>query len=615
MRTRPLMSVLVLVGAHGCGGRGSTEVRVQPAPSVSSEAEGRAIAPGVMVWSGPATADPAGAIIGQVRNDGQPAVGALITVTSHVRGVGPKLASTNEAGHYELRGLAAGTYDISFLDADSEAGGAGLVVAAGGTTIVNADLPPPAAASTCPEESCQDGFTLGFSPPLLLDRGYRLELRADGESIECVADPTRNATTGCGGKSFTCSSPRAIVFPIGCDPATLDVLRLPFLPRAVHVTLSLGAAVIFDRELKPEYERFYPNENYLDANGVRCGQGCVAGGYTVPLTLDDLTTPNKNAADPWLDGKKMDTLLAPWATCATISELVDPELKVRARPTLNGVLVEIYSAGSGREATSSETLVHLNRGSCDGMVISVDGAKDSSIQSVTLDDGVGFSDASVLLGAVLPDLPVGAELAAARALVLWADADPPAAAAPDQGVLGPAMPDQPEYLGRPRGSPQALWDTHELARAGVASSALAGEDGDKIDDLLTWPVRAPTLLATQGDLQLWETRFRSRLGGGVLAVYDARRDRHRWLLATVADERLLRAKTSHFDLLLFSGELALVRTHFDGRQSLWAIDVASGVARPVLAGEEATFARGKGGVVVSRDQEPDELIPLSALRR
>jgi hypothetical protein len=264
-----------------------------------------------------------------------------------------------------------------------------------------------------------------------------------------------------------------------------------------------------------------------------------------------------------------------------------------ARRTPTGVEVSDYDAGSGRWATFEETHVHLARGGCDTERFSLQGGKASLIQGLKIDPGGRFGDIVALLDAVWVSEPANDDLAAARMLVQ--DASGMESVASGQGLPGTALPVQPDHAGRPHGSPRAFWDKHALSSASVAPSRLVDEAGEPRAGLVTAPIPAPIPLASRGRWELWEVRLATRLGGGLLAVYDVANDRTRWVLGTELDAGTpIAGGGSHFELLVFDGDLLVVRTHDGGDQALWAIDLARGLTRAVAPGQPETFRHAAG---------------------
>jgi len=319
---------------------------------------------------------------------------------------------------------------------------------------------------------------------------------------------------------------------------------------------------------------------------------------------------------PWVEGPAAGALLRPWSTCDGLAEAVAPQRDgetLRARQVPHGVDVNRYSAGSGRWATAFETTLRLLDRSCSAVGFAVSGGKESLLAALTLVALGGAAEPTLeqlrdLASAVVVGDPDRTELAAARMLMQLAG-DPPGAL-PATGILGGARPVQPEHVGLPRGAPASLWSPAALAAAGVAAPP-RNEDGSAFDAMLAWPVRPPVALITVGRWQLWELRFRARAGGGMLAVYDRRSHRHRWLWATESDDRAGAGEPGHFEILAFHGDLLLVRTRLDDHESLWAVDVARGITRPVE--RSGSFRAVPGGVEVTGEQGEASTIPFAAL--
>ncbi len=308
----------------------------------------------------------------------------------------------------------------------------------------------------------------------------------------------------------------------------------------------------------------------------------------------------------WVNGAGARELVEPWSRCAELDDfLADPSdaYDLYARSTLDGVEMSRYSGGSGRAAVFEDQRIHLSRGGCDASVYSLEGGKESLISGVRFVRGIDqASDAAGLAGALLVVDPGSAELAAARMLLSGRDADE-------------ASPIQPDHPGRPRGSPAALWTRDVIAAAGIETPWFEDESGGKLDGVLTSRLRDPVRLAARGRWEIWEVRFRARLGGGVLAAYDRRADRTRWILGTEIDtpRRPMRSP-GRFDLLSFERDLLLVRTRLDESQFLRAIDLERGVARQVAGGREVTFRRDGAVVIIRESGGAERGIPLAELR-
>ena len=166
---------------------------------------------------------------------------------------------------------------------------------------------------------------------------------------------------------------------------------------------------------------------------------------------------------------------------------------------------------------------------------------------------------------------------------------------------------QAVHRGKPRPSPATLWAPAALVPIGFGE--LPSDEDKPAHAILAGAVRAATLLRTDGRWQLWELRFRARLGGGLLAAYDRERDEHRWLWATQLDT----AVTAHFDVLSFRDGLAVIRTRAEQDEEVWVIDVARGLSRRLLRPGPFTWI-ANAGLEAASDDDGRELIPLAQLR-
>jgi hypothetical protein len=349
--------------------------------------------------------------------------------------------------------------------------------------------------------------------------------------------------------------------------------------------------------------------------------------FAAPAHAERADAPRRSAPaarlGAWLDGTRAQALLRPWSKCPQLVELLaEAEGEtVRARTAGRHVDVERYSAGSGRWASAGATTLRLRRGSCEAAGFDEQGGKESLLSWISLRalDGAAASLETVaeLRAALLVTEPDRAELAAARMLIELtrpaptARASTPSTPAPTAADLfEPAWPMQAVHPGRPQPSAATVWSPAALRAAGLPESVLTVEDGAIAAAILVGAVRAPRALATQGRWQLWELRFRARLGGGLLAVYDRERDQHRWLLASERDT----AVAKHFDVLSLCGDVALVRTSLEQEEELWVIDVARGLTRK-LARRGSFRMAGKARLQIdpaSGDGER-EVLPLSSL--
>lgn len=344
--------------------------------------------------------------------------------------------------------------------------------------------------------------------------------------------------------------------------------------------------------------------------------------FAAPAHAERAGAPRRSAPaarlGAWLDGAKAQVILRPWSKCPQLGEILakaDGET-VRARTAGRHVDVERYSAGSGRWASAGATTLRLRRGSCEAAGFDEQGGKESLLSWISLRalDGAGSSLETVaeLRAAALVTEPDRAELAAARlGIELTRPAPtPPAPAQTAADLFEPAWPVQAVHPGRPQPSPATVWSPAALRAAGLPESVLTVEDGAIAAAILLGAVRAPRALATHGRWQLWELRFRARLGGGLLAVYDRERDQHRWLLASERDT----AAPKHFDVLSFCGDVALVRTSLEQEEELWVIDVARGLTRK-LARRGSFRMAGKARLQIdpANEEGERELLPLSSL--
>jgi hypothetical protein len=170
-----------------------------------------------------------------------------------------------------------------------------------------------------------------------------------------------------------------------------------------------------------------------------------------------------------------------------------------------GTRIEVISSDE-----NSDTHLLLRRGRCDADGFALSGERDGGRELQLL--GIGLPEPSLAevarrLDGIVADNSRGAELAAARALVVL-----------DEGRLPP----QPEQPGRPLASPTAIWP----------AAAVRQIVPDYAGDTLVTPPVEPRLLAATDSVEIWEARLAS---GGLIAVYERARDRHRWLWGTHAD--------------------------------------------------------------------------------
>ncbi len=340
----------------------------------------------------------------------------------------------------------------------------------------------------------------------------------------------------------------------------------------------------------------------------------------------ELIDPFASAPGPWQSGAKARALLRPWASCEMQSAALAPAEQgetVRARRVGRDVDVERTSAGSGRWATAITRQWRLEGGTCMGAGVAALGGKASLWASLAL-VSAGLTStltrAAEMNDAIVVAEQRGPELAAARLLLqLTRTADDtaelvavPAEPLPPAVVLAPEeLAAQPPFAGAPRGGPATLWSPLAMQLAGVPLGDAPEElkpEGGANDGVLIAAIRAPRVLLTKGRWQLWELRFRARLGGGLLAVYDRQQKQHRWVLATEQDD----GRRGHFDVVGLRDELALVRTTHDETQRLWVIDLSRGAVRRVL--RRGPYRLVGDQLEVSGHDGSRERLPLASLR-
>ena len=344
------------------------------------------------------------------------------------------------------------------------------------------------------------------------------------------------------------------------------------------------------------------------------------------MALLTLPAPGR-AAPEWSRGKAARALLAPWHECVSYDEIVgaadhdDVALTVRA---VDGTVeVRQTFAGNGRWGILSDARFRLDRGGCGYRGYDLGGLKEYVRMRVyPIEDPAPAAPARPALPPWVTLLRPRIDDPAFAAARLVAACEGPSrpceyerdTTSPPGERLPPLFPLQPEHPGRPRGSPTAHWTLADLAGAGVPS--LAEDEDDEGGGrgppaaVLIGPVRAPSRLAVLGDLELWELRYRARNGGGLLAIYDKRRDRHRWVFATEGDwppdpppgrGPSSASAQGHFKVIAFEPELVLVATRFEEHQNyLFAIDPRAGTARPVVVPwHDVDYRRVPGGVAVT----------------
>lgn len=371
----------------------------------------------------------------------------------------------------------------------------------------------------------------------------------------------------------------------------------------------------------------------------------------LPLSLG--AQAGKDRAVKWRTSDAARALLLPWQHCAELPELLrgwfgvagqdrsEPPDDIAARPIPAGLEVSYWGDSNGRWGQARFGKFRMERSSCAGFGYTAWGLKEQLHFEVyriglgghvptpkeEIDALVGHAPTPIeTRGHALPSL----EEVAALGGVPLAQPDDRALAAgrlyvhcagePDNchygrkqdepsGVLAaPLFPAQPEYPGQPIGSPKALWTSDAMARAGVYLPK--SQDGTTADAVMAGPLRQPWLLTSMGRFELWEIRFRARNGGGLLAIYDKIRDRHRWIFATEGDwqegafhpsgERLQPMCQGHFHIISFDEKLILLDTFFENRHYLFALDPQAGIARPVMAPSRQTnFRRVGDGIEVT----------------
>jgi len=298
-------------------------------------------------------------------------------------------------------------------------------------------------------------------------------------------------------------------------------------------------------------------------------------------------------AQPWRRGDDALRALAAWRRCPELAQalmLDDEDLvvarRLAVRPAGGGLEVSLADEGSGRWAYGAWTWLRLARGRCAAAGYVIEGGKDAiwgGLRRISLGGAPlpSLTEIAAWHGGPLVDRdPEGPSLAAARLVVQLARdlAD---------GVEPDPWPAQPAQPGRPRGSPAAVWTKRALAAVAVDDPWSANESGEAFDAIAHWPVRAPSLLLVAGDRwEIWELRFRARLGGGLLAVYDRRTDRHRWVWTTAYDN----GDRAHFRVVVDERRL-FVCGRFDGDARPRAIDLASGALRAEAEAEAEAACR------------------------
>jgi hypothetical protein len=287
-------------------------------------------------------------------------------------------------------------------------------------------------------------------------------------------------------------------------------------------------------------------------------------------------------------------LLAPWRKCPALNDTIpfgDELPHVSAKPTPEGALAFVSDEGSGRDAVGVWVTLRLMHGRCDARGWETAGPKEwveSGLRRVakggaappTLAEIAAWSEAQ-LVGEANRDV-----LAAARLVVRLSAEDSEWRA-------------QPEHAGRPRGSPAAIWTPEMLRAAGIDRPWRADDDG-RFDALYHARVREPRLLVKKAGFEIWELRWRARNGGGIVAVYDRARDRHRWLWGTHGD-RPGRDDTGppgadSFMVERFEGDKLVLRTEFERVITRVSINLRSGAIKEARspAGRSARWRR-RGG--------------------
>lgn len=378
----------------------------------------------------------------------------------------------------------------------------------------------------------------------------------------------------------------------------------------------------------------------------------------------------------WLPGKAGMALLKPWLPCAFIRKRMKDGVisvagasayrpvdelmeQVKARRTTHGVEIHAYEYGHGRWAYNRDDIIAIERGGCNGIAISVEGARSSLLRRVQiLAFGTArlpsFAAAATRLGAVVADAN-DPRVAAARIAIgsierqvvqrnvvqRNVDDDTKSAAPEESGLLARAEPREPDQAGPPRGCRPTLWTFNELKRVGVPNPRRANAQGERFAAILVDEVRSPSLLRRVDDVELWELRHGFLQGGGLLALYNRKTDRSRWIFSAAEDPDDVKSGfeyklgDDHFKIIATNGDLGvlLVDTTFSSfiGHDLYAIDLSTATLHKIrgaaagTGGRDPTFRAVNDGIQVEierTDGEPGELqrtspevIPFDKLRR
>ena len=169
------------------------------------------------------------------------------------------------------------TYDFSFYYADSMVTARGVAIAAGESWLVDAELPLEQPGRVCTLVGCGEGVSVSLQPPLPLDRAYRIELRADDETVTCEVAPQPGGDDSClNYRVITCSDPQVEAFGLHCDSIDLRGLSMPRFPKQVQLTITLERARVFHGTAAVSYEQIHPN-------GADCDDGCRVGAVEFAL--------------------------------------------------------------------------------------------------------------------------------------------------------------------------------------------------------------------------------------------------------------------------------------------------------------------------------------------
>ncbi|HEU0034654.1 MAG TPA: hypothetical protein VFQ53_28715 [Kofleriaceae bacterium] len=341
------------------------------------------------------------------------------------------------------------------------------------------------------------------------------------------------------------------------------------------------------------------NPAHPPARTATAGPAAPARAQPAPAPSWSAPTPT----GPWRSATDARVELGPWTSCPDL-ELAGEGVEVRT--TDRGIEVRHVMAGSGRWGVFREDHVLIARGACDGPGYTLTGGLESSIVGVQADAAAAPHVAALAQATRVTNVDDPA-VAAARMLVTVEQSEPSTTEL-RAGELGPAWPIQPAHAGTPRGSAATYWDRTAIIAAGFATPQLADDDAERIG-LLVRPLRAPTKIATRGGYELWEIRFRSRLGGGLLAVYDRARDQTRWVFGAQIDLR----DTPHIRMIASAGSLVLVRAGEGADERVFAIDLERAITRP-YGWIDGTRARAQGdAIAIAPPGGPSRLLRASDL--